>query len=127
VLYPRYFGYYDRAVTVYTHTSDEFSVFGSRAISCSAREALYVLDGLLENDTMSQFRSAPCRFLARPGSSARRCVGPTRAKIRRDGWCQGNRKQIGHQRFHMTPAVPQWQWSEPLDKSGRQLQLLVTA
>ena len=52
VLYPRYFGYYDRAVTVYTHTSDQFSVFGSRAISCSAREALYVLDGLLENDTI---------------------------------------------------------------------------
>jgi len=52
VLYPRYFGYYDRAVTVYTHTSDQFSVFGSRAISCSAREAVYVLDGLLENDTI---------------------------------------------------------------------------
>ena len=40
VLYPRYFGYYDRAVTVYTHTSDQFSVFGSRAISCSARSGL---------------------------------------------------------------------------------------
>src|SRR4029077_19941406 len=52
VFYPWYFGYYDRAVTVYTHTSDQFSVFGSRAISCSAREALYVLDGLLENDTI---------------------------------------------------------------------------
>lgn len=52
VLYPRYFGYYDRAVTVYTHTSDQFSVFGSRAISCSAREAIYVLDGLLENGTI---------------------------------------------------------------------------
>jgi len=51
-LYPRYFGYYDRAVTVYTHTSDQFSVFGTRAISCSAREAVYVLDGLLENDTI---------------------------------------------------------------------------
>ena len=51
-LYPRYFGYYDRAVTVYTHTSDQYSVFGTRAISCSAREAVYVLDGLLENDTV---------------------------------------------------------------------------
>ena len=51
VLYPRYFGYYDRAVTVYTHTSDQFSVFGSRAISCPAREALYVLDGLLIRST----------------------------------------------------------------------------
>lgn len=50
--YPRYFGFYDRALTVYTHTSDQFSVFSSRVISCSEREALYVLDGLLENDTV---------------------------------------------------------------------------
>ena len=50
--YPRYFGYYDRAITVYTHTSDQSSVFGSQAISCSVREALYVLDGLLANDTI---------------------------------------------------------------------------
>ena len=50
--YPRYFGYYDRAVAVYTHTSDQFSVFGTQAISCSLREAVYVLDGLLENDTV---------------------------------------------------------------------------
>ena len=50
--YPRYFGYYDRAVTVYTHTSDKFSVFASQVISCSVREALHVLDGLLENDTI---------------------------------------------------------------------------
>jgi TnpA family transposase len=50
--YPRYFGYYERAITLYTHTSDQYSVFGTRAISCSAREALYVLDGLLENDTI---------------------------------------------------------------------------
>lgn len=48
---PRYFGYYERAITLYTHTSDQYSVFGTRAISCLAREALYVLDGLLENDT----------------------------------------------------------------------------
>jgi TnpA family transposase len=27
-------------------------VFGTRVISCSPREALYVLDGLLENDTI---------------------------------------------------------------------------
>jgi mRNA-degrading endonuclease toxin of MazEF toxin-antitoxin module len=39
--YPRYFGYYERAVTVYTHTSDQYSVFGTRIISCSPREALY--------------------------------------------------------------------------------------
>jgi TnpA family transposase len=51
-LYPRYFGYYDRAITVYTHLSDQYSVFATRAISCVPREALYVLDGLLENDTI---------------------------------------------------------------------------
>jgi TnpA family transposase len=50
--YPRYFGYYDRAVTVYTHTSDQYSVFGTRPISCAPREAPWVIDGLLENDTV---------------------------------------------------------------------------
>jgi TnpA family transposase len=49
--YPRYFGHYDRAVTVYTHTSDQHSVFHTDVISCGAREAVYVLDGLLENST----------------------------------------------------------------------------
>lgn len=32
--------------------SDQHSVFASRVISCAPREALYVLDGLLENDTV---------------------------------------------------------------------------
>ena len=50
--YPRYFGYYDRAVSVYTHTSNQYSVFSTKVISCSEREALYVLDGLLENNTV---------------------------------------------------------------------------
>jgi TnpA family transposase len=54
--YPRYFGFYDRAVTVYTHVSDQFSVFAERTISCSVREAIYVLDGLLENDTILRRR-----------------------------------------------------------------------
>ena len=49
--YPRYFGYYERAVTVYTHVSDQHSVFSTRVISCAEREALYVLEGLLDNDT----------------------------------------------------------------------------
>jgi TnpA family transposase len=49
---PRYFGYYDRALTLYTHLSDRFGVFATRAISCAPREAGYVLDGLLENDTL---------------------------------------------------------------------------
>jgi TnpA family transposase len=54
--YPRYFGYYDKALTVYTHTSNQHSVFSSQVISCGPREALYVLDGLLENDTNLQPR-----------------------------------------------------------------------
>lgn len=49
--YPRYFGYYNKALTIYTHTSDQHSVFSTQVISCQPREALYVLDGLLENDT----------------------------------------------------------------------------
>jgi TnpA family transposase len=51
-LYPRYFGYYDRALTVYTHLADQHSVFHTQVIACSVREATYVLDGLLENDTI---------------------------------------------------------------------------
>ncbi len=51
-LYPRYFGYYDQALTVYTHTSDQHSVFHTQVISCAVREAIYVLDGLLNNDTI---------------------------------------------------------------------------
>lgn len=49
--YPRYFGYYERAITLYTHISDLFSVFSTNAISCAEREAPYVLDGLLQNDS----------------------------------------------------------------------------
>lgn len=50
--YPRYFGYYEKAVGIYTHVSDQYSVFSTKIISCSPREALYVLDGLLENNTI---------------------------------------------------------------------------
>src|ERR687888_1732311 len=50
--YPRYFGYYDQALTVYTHISDQHSVFHTQVIACSVREAIYVLDGLLNNDTV---------------------------------------------------------------------------
>lgn len=32
--YPRYFGYYDQALSVYTHVSDQFSTFSSQVISC---------------------------------------------------------------------------------------------
>ncbi len=48
---PRYFGYYDRAVTVYTHVSDRIGVFATQIISCAPREATCVLDGRLDNDT----------------------------------------------------------------------------
>lgn len=51
-LYPRYFGYYDQALTVYTHVADQHSVFHTQVIACSIREAIYVLDGLLNNDTV---------------------------------------------------------------------------
>lgn len=50
-MYPRYFGYYDPVVTVYTHISDLMSVFNTLVISCGHKEALFVLNGLLENDT----------------------------------------------------------------------------
>jgi TnpA family transposase len=50
--YPRYYGYYDKAISIYTHVSDQYSVFNTKVISCSPREALYVLDGLLENNTI---------------------------------------------------------------------------
>jgi len=50
-VYPRYFGYYDRALQLYTHTSDQSSVYGTQAISCAPREAGYVLGGILDNDT----------------------------------------------------------------------------
>ena len=55
--YPRYFGYYDRAVSVYTHLSDQYSVFNTQVISCAEREALYVLDGLRKNDTALPIRT----------------------------------------------------------------------
>jgi TnpA family transposase len=52
--YPRYFGYYDQAITVYTHTSDQMSTYYNQVISCRSRESLYVLSGLLLNDTILQ-------------------------------------------------------------------------
>ena len=54
--YPRYFGYYEKAIGIYTHVSDQYSVFNTKVISCAPREALYVLDGLLENDTILENR-----------------------------------------------------------------------
>jgi TnpA family transposase len=51
-VYPRYFGYYDQAISLYTHVSDQLSVFATQVISCAPREAGFVLDGLLENETL---------------------------------------------------------------------------
>ena len=47
----RYYGYYEKAISIYTHMSDRFSVFGTQVISCKVREATYVLTGLLNNST----------------------------------------------------------------------------
>jgi len=55
-VYPRYFGYYDRALALYTHTSDQHSVYATQAISCTPREAGYVLGGILDNDTALAIR-----------------------------------------------------------------------
>jgi TnpA family transposase len=52
--YPRYFGYYDQALSVYSHLSDQLSVFSNQVISCRKHESLYVLSGLLLNDTILQ-------------------------------------------------------------------------
>jgi TnpA family transposase len=54
--YPRYYGYYEKAIGIYTHVSDQCSVLNTQAISCNPREALYVLDGLLENNTILKIR-----------------------------------------------------------------------
>lgn len=54
--YPRYFGYYDHALQLYTHTSDQHSAYATQAISCAPREAGYVLSGILDNDTALDIR-----------------------------------------------------------------------
>lgn len=54
--YPRYYGFYEKAIGIYTHVSDQYSVFNTKVISCNPREALYVLDGLLENNTILKIR-----------------------------------------------------------------------
>ena len=39
-------------IGVYTHTSNQLSVINTQAISCAPRESLYVIDGLLDNNTI---------------------------------------------------------------------------
>ena len=46
----RYFGY-RRGVTFYTWTSDQFSLYGGKAIAATVRDATYVLDEILANET----------------------------------------------------------------------------
>jgi TnpA family transposase len=53
-MHPRYFGALDRGITVYTHMSDQCSVFNTEILSCTVREAAYVLDGLLDNQNVSR-------------------------------------------------------------------------
>jgi TnpA family transposase len=47
--YPPMWGRRKRVLGIYTHISDQFSVFSTQVISCGPREAIYVLDGLLSN------------------------------------------------------------------------------
>lgn len=47
---PRYFGY-GRGITFYTWTSDQYAQFGTKVISATVRDATYVLDEILDNET----------------------------------------------------------------------------
>jgi TnpA family transposase len=47
---PRYFGY-GKGITFYTWTSDQFSQYGTKVISATVRDATYVLDEILDNET----------------------------------------------------------------------------
>jgi TnpA family transposase len=47
---PRYFGY-GRGVTFYTWTSDQFSQYGTKAIPATVRDAIFVLDEILDSET----------------------------------------------------------------------------
>jgi hypothetical protein len=47
---PKYFGY-AKGVGIYTHTADQYSQFGSRIVSVHERDATYVLNEILANET----------------------------------------------------------------------------
>lgn len=47
---PRYFGY-GKGVTSYTWSSDQFSQYGAKVIPSTIRDATYVLDAILDNET----------------------------------------------------------------------------
>jgi TnpA family transposase len=50
VALPRYFGY-GRGLTFYTWTSDQFSQYGTKVTPSTVRDATYVLDEILDNET----------------------------------------------------------------------------
>ena len=47
---PKYFGY-GRGLTYYTWTSDQYSQYGTKVIPTTIRDATYVLDEILDNET----------------------------------------------------------------------------
>ncbi len=47
---PKYFGY-GKGITFYSWTSDQFSQYGTKYISSTIRDATYVLDEILNNET----------------------------------------------------------------------------
>ena len=47
---PRYFGY-GQGLTFYSWTSDQFAQYGTKVISATVRDATYVLDAILDNET----------------------------------------------------------------------------
>jgi TnpA family transposase len=47
---PRYFGY-GQGLTFYSWTSDQFAQYGTKVISSTVRDATYVLDAILDNET----------------------------------------------------------------------------
>ena len=47
---PRDFGY-GKGVTFYTWTSDQFSQYGTKVVPATVRDATYVLDEILDNET----------------------------------------------------------------------------
>ena len=47
---PRYFGY-GQGITFYTWSSDQFAQYGTKVISSTVRDATYVLDAILDNET----------------------------------------------------------------------------
>ena len=58
---PRYFGY-GRGVTFYTWTSDQFSQYGAKPIASPLRDATYVLDEILGNETELQILEPHYRY-----------------------------------------------------------------